>query len=133
MLSKLGFGFAVICVLALVSPGLAHHSASNYTDTYTNIEGVVKELHLVVPHSWVYMEVKDAKAEPQVWILEAIGWPTLQRIGVTPDYLKVGDPVKARCFPLRDGSHGCRLGFIKAKDRSVKNWNADDTPAPSDF
>ena len=133
MLSKLGFGFAVICILALASPASAHHSASNYTDTYTNIEGVVKEVHLVVPHSWVYLEVKDAKAEPQVWVLEAIGRPALQRIGVTPDYLKVGDLVKARCFPLRDGSHGCRLGFIKAKDGSVKNWNVDNTPAPSDF
>ncbi len=133
MLFKLGFGFAVLCALAFALPASAHHSPSNYSDTYTTIEGVVKEVHLVVPHSWVYLEVKDAKGEPQIWIMEAIGRPTLQRIGVTIDYMKVGDPVKARCFPLRDGSHGCRLGFIKAKDGSVKNWNGDATPAPSDF
>jgi hypothetical protein len=119
-------------IFALVAV-LAHHSPSNYTNTYTDIEGIVKEVHLVVPHSWVYMEVKDAKGEPQIWILEAIGRPTLERIGVTPNTLKPGDSIKARCFPLRDGSAGCRLGFIKAKDGTVKNWNGDATPAPSDF
>ncbi len=130
---KLGLGFVAICSLAFAGAVFAHHSPSNYTNTYTDIEGVVKEVHLVVPHSWVYMEVKDGKGEPQVWILEAIGRPTLERIGVTPAYLKAGDSIKARCYPLRDGSPGGRLGFIKAKDGSVKNWNGDNTPAPSDF
>ena len=130
---KSGFCLVAICSLAFAGAALAHHSPSNYSNTYTDIEGVVKEVHLVVPHSWVYLEVKDAKGEPQVWVLEAIGRVALQNIGVTPTYMKVGDSVKARCFPLRDGSHGCRLGFIKAKDGSVKNWNADNTPAPSDF
>src|SRR5438132_2177539 len=102
---KLGFGLVFICSLAFAVRASAHHSPSNYTNTYTDIEGVVKEVHLVVPHSWVYVDVKDAKAELQVWIMEAIGRPTLEKIGVTPDYLKVGDSIKARCYPLRDGSH----------------------------
>ena len=38
-----------------------------------DIQGVVKEVHLVVPHSWVYIEVKDAKGEPEMWALEATG------------------------------------------------------------
>ena len=130
---KWGFSFVAICALAFATAASAHHSPSNYANTYTDIQGVVKEVHLVVPHSWVYLEVKDAKGEPQVWLLEAIGRTTLEKIGVTPDYLKVGDSIKARCYPLRDGSPGGRLGFIKAKDGSVKNWNGDNTPAPSDF
>jgi len=130
---KSSFCLVAICSLAFSGAALAHHSPSNYSNTYADIEGVVKEIHLVVPHSWVYVEVKDAKGEPRVWLLEAIGRTTLERIGVTPDYLKVGDSIKARCYPLRDGSAGCRLGFIKAKDGSIKNWNGDNTPAPSDF
>lgn len=133
MSCKLGFAPGLIVSLAFGVAASAHHSPSNYTSTYTDIEGVVKEVHLVVPHSWVYLEVKHAKGEPQVWLLEAIGRVTLDKIGVTPAYLKVGDVVKARCYPLRDGSPGCRLGFIKAKDGSVKNWNGDNTPVPSDF
>ena len=130
---KLGFSLVAICALAFALPASAHHSPSNYTNAYKDIEGVVKEVHLVVPHSWVYLEVKDAKGEPQIWILEAIGRTTLQRVGVTAESIKAGDSVKARCFPMRDGSPGCRLGFIKAQDGSVKNWNGDDTPAPGDF
>lgn len=130
---KWGLGLVAVCLLAFAGRASAHHSPSNYTNTYTDIEGVVKEVHLVVPHSWVYIEVKDATGEPRVWVLEAIGRSSLEKIGVTPNYLKVGDFVKARCYPLRDGSPGCRLGFIKARDGSVKNWNADNTPAPSDF
>jgi Family of unknown function (DUF6152) len=130
---KSGFGLAAICSLAFAVTASAHHSPSNYSNTYTDIEGVVKEVHLVVPHSWVYLEVKDAKGEPQIWLMEAIGRVTLERIGVTADYIKPGDSIKARCYPLRDGSPGCRLGFIKAKDGSVKNWNGDNTPNPADF
>src|SRR5213078_4895080 len=130
---KLAFGVAATCVVVFILPAWSHHSHGNYVDTFMDIEGIVKEVHLVVPHSWVYVEVKDRTGDPQIWIMEAIGRPALQRIGVTPDYLKAGDTIKARCFPMRDGSHGCRLGFIKAKDGSVKNWNGDDTPNPSDF
>src|SRR5262245_31602490 len=98
---KISFGLLAICALAFAVAASAHHSPSNYANTYSDIEGVVKEVHLVVPHSWVYLEVKDAKGEPQVWIMEAIGRPALQRAGVTADTIKVGDSVKARCYPLR--------------------------------
>ena len=130
---RLSVGLVAVCSLAVATGASAHHAPSNYTNTYTDIEGVVKEVHLVVPHSWVYLEVKDANGEPRIWLLEAIGRGSLDKIGITPTYLKAGDVVKARCYPLRDGSPGCRLGFIKASDGSIKNWNAESTPAPSDF
>ena len=99
-----------------------------------DIEGVVKEILLVVPHSWVYLEVEDANGgEPQLWALEATGRSGLERIGVTGEYVRPGDTVKVRCHPLRDGSNGCLLGFLKARDGSVKDWDGGNAPAPSDF
>ena len=124
---KLGFVIASTVALALALPAWAHHSHGNY------IQGVVKEVHLVVPHSWIYLEVKDEKGEPQMWALEATGRTGLQRIGVTPDYVKAGDAVKARCHHLRDGSNGCLLGFLKAKDVTVKDWDGKNAPPPADF
>ena len=124
---------AAVCALAFALPAWAHHSHGNYTDTFIDITGVVKELHLVAPHSWIYLEVKDAKGEPQMWALEATGRVGLQRIGITPDYVKPGDTVKARCHRLRDGSNGCLLGFLKAKDGTVKDWDGGNAPAPADF
>jgi hypothetical protein len=130
---RLILGVAMICVVGAVLPLWAHHSHGNYEDTFMDISGVVKEVHLVVPHSWIYLEVKDAKGEAQMWAMEATGRTGLQRIGVTVDYVKPGDTVKARCHHLRDGSNGCLLGFLKAKDGTVKDWDGNNAPAPSDF
>ena len=124
---------AAICVAVTAMPIWAHHSHGNYEDTFMDIQGVVKEVHLVVPHSWVYLEVKDAKGEPQIWALEATGRVGLERIGVTRDYVKPGDTVKARCHLLRDGTNGCLLGFLKAKDGTVKDWDGNNAKLPTDF
>jgi hypothetical protein len=120
-------------VLGAVSAG-AHHSHGAYVDTFMDVQGVVKEVHLVVPHSWVYLEVKNPKGgEPEVWALEATGRTGLERVGVTATTVSVGDTVKARCHRLRDGSNGCLLGFLKAKDGTVKDWDGNNAPPPSDF
>jgi hypothetical protein len=131
---NLGVGFAAICAVALALPVWAHHSHGSYVDTFMDVEGVVKELHLVSPHSWIYIEVKDAKGgEPQMWALEATGRVGLEKIGVTKDYIKFGDTVKARCHRLRDGSNGCLLGFLKAADGTVKDWDGNNAAIPTDF
>ena len=130
---KSGLGVAAICLAGAALPMWAHHSHGNYEDTFMDIEGVVKEVHLVVPHSWIYLEVKNAGGEPQMWALEATGRTGLQRAGITPDYVKPGDAVKARCHHLRDGSNGCLLGFLKAKDGTVKDWDGNNATAPADF
>jgi hypothetical protein len=125
---------AVVCaVCVVVLPASAHHSHGQYGETFQDIEGVVKELHLLTPHSWVYLEVKDASGTPQLWALEATSRPALDRIGVTREYIKPGDAVKARCHPLRDRTNGCLLGFLKAPDGSVKDWDGGNAPTPKDF
>ena len=77
------------------------------------MEGTVTEIHYLLPHSWVYIEVKDAKGgEPTIWALEATGPQGIFRNGVGQEDVKVGDKIKARCHLLRDGSPGCLLGFV---------------------
>ena len=131
---KSAFGLAVICAFVLAMPAWSHHSHGNYvTDSFVDLQGVVKEVHLVVPHSWVYLEVMDAKGEPQVWALEATGRTGLENIGVTRDSVKPGDTIKVRCHLLKDGSNGCLLGFLKAKDGTVKDWDGNKAAPPADF
>ena len=130
---RVTLSLAAICALLAIIPASAHHSHGNYADTFMDVEGVVKEVHFIVPHSWVYIEVKGAGAEPQLWALEATGRGGLEKIGVTKEYIKPGDPVKARCHRLRDGSNGCLLGFLKARDGSVKDWDGGNAVVPKDF
>jgi hypothetical protein len=125
--------FVAAAVVGFVASTSAHHSHGNYEETFSDIEGVVTELHLLTPHSWVYIEVKSAGGAPQVWALEATSRAGLEKIGVTRDSLKAGDRVKVRCHPLRDKTSGCLLGFLKAPDGSVKDWDGNNAPVPKDF
>jgi hypothetical protein len=117
----------------LVVSASAHHSHGNYEETFTDIEGVVTELHLLTPHSWVYIQVKGAGGAPQTWALEATSRAGLEKVGVTRESLKAGDRVKVRCHPLRDKTNGCLLGFLKAPDGSIKDWDGNNAPLPKDF
>lgn len=94
-------------------PAWAHHSHNNYdTATWTSMEGTVTEIHLLVPHSWVYMDVKDAKGQTVTWALEATGRGGLDKVGIKMNDVRPGDPIKVRCHLLRDGATGCLLGFL---------------------
>ena len=130
---RFAFGFVAICLMVLAFPVSAHHSHGLYADAFTDLQGEVKEIHVLVPHSFVYIEVKPAKGEPQLWSLEGTSRTGLERVGVTKDFLKVGDTIKVRCHVLRDGTNGCLLGFLKMKDGSVKDWDGGNLPAPADF
>ena len=121
------------CFAFLTLSVSAHHSHGQYEETFHDIEGVVKELHLLTPHSWVYIEVKDAAGAPQIWALEATTRGQLEKMGVTRESLKTGDVIKARCHPLRDKTNGCLLGFLKTSDGAIKDWDGGNAPAPKDF
>ena len=107
-----------LCVVATAVafsalPAWAHHSHSNYdTATWTTMEGTVTELHRLVPHSWIYIEVKDAKGQPTLWALEATGSGGLEKVGIKLTDVRLGDPIKVRCHLLKDRSTGCLLGFV---------------------
>lgn len=122
----------LLSTMLLGMPALSHHSHGNYADTYTDLEGIVTEVHLVNPHSWIYVEVA-AGQETQVWALEATSRIGLERIGVTAGDVAPGDSIKVRCHPLRDGSRGCLLGFVKTSGGTVTDWDGTGLQAPADF
>lgn len=107
------FVLALAAALALAVPAAAHHSHVNYAvSEFTLLEGTVKEVHLINPHSWVYLEVKDDKGEPAMWALETTNPAGLERVGIRRDFVKPGDRIKVRCHRLRDNTNGCLLGFV---------------------
>ncbi len=104
---------AAVCAVIVALPAWAHHSHVNYAvSEFTIVEGTVTEIHLINPHSWVYMEVRNAKGEPELWSLEATGPRGIEARGIKRDDVKVGDKIKVRCHRLRDNANGCLLGFL---------------------
>ena len=104
---------ASLCVAALGVPLAAHHSHANYdVSTWIELEGTVKQLVLMAPHSVVYLDVKDQQGNVATWALEATNQRGILNNGVKREDVRPGDPVKVRCHLLRDGAKGCLLGFI---------------------
>ena len=108
---------ASLCVAGLaalpVTPATAHHSHANYDITkWTVLEGTVKQLVLMAPHSLVYLDVKDEKGAVATWALEAGSPRGILNNGVKREDIRAGDPIRVRCHLLRDGAKGCLLGFV---------------------
>jgi hypothetical protein len=102
---------AAICVLA--APVRAHHSHASYDiSKWVELEGTVKQVVLISPHSLLYLDVKDEHGETATWALEATAPAGILRNGVKREDVRAGDKVKARCHVLRDGAKGCLLGFV---------------------
>jgi hypothetical protein len=106
-------GVALLGAACLAVPVVAHHSHGNYDLTkWTVMEGTVKQVIFIVPHSIVYLDVKDEKGEAATWALEATNPQGIFLRGVKREDVRVGDTIKVRCHLLRDGARGCLLGFV---------------------
>lgn len=122
-----------IVLAASMAPLSAHHSHGNYAPGWTPLQGTVTEVHYLTPHSWIYLEVKNAKGEIVTWALEAAAGSSLDRVGIKRDIVKPGDAIKASCRALRDGTPGCLLGTVtplhgdaKRANGVPRNWDADE-------
>jgi hypothetical protein len=90
---------------------------------YTILKGVVREVHWINPHTWIYIEVKDDKGEPTMWALEGASVVQVERRGWKKDMIKVGSTIGVRCHQLRDKSSGCLLGFITLEGTAEKMFD----------
>jgi hypothetical protein len=121
---RAALGLAAVGLMAgTLTPVWAHHAHGNYQQTYIDMEGKVTEVHIIVPHPWIYIEVVRDGTKG-LWGLEGGGR--------RDQSVKVGDTIKVRCHPLRDGNPICLLGFLKAADGSVQDWDGKEPP-PKDF
>jgi hypothetical protein len=104
---------AALSMLGAAAPVLAHHSHASYDiSQWILLEGTVKQVVLIAPHSLVYLDVKDEHGAIATWALEATAPAGILRNGVNREDVRAGDAIKARCHRLRDGANGCLLGFI---------------------
>src|ERR1044072_1649269 len=80
----------VVCALAV--PLWAHHSFAAVFDAEQpiTIKGVITQVRLENPHSWFFLDVKDAGGKVEKWAFEA-GTPSgMLRNGFKPGIIKQG-------------------------------------------
>jgi hypothetical protein len=105
VLGLLSFGAAV--------PARAHHSfaaAFDMTKPVT-VQGTIVQVRLENPHSWFFLDVKDASGKAQRWAFEA-GTPSgMIRNGFSPKIIKAGAEVTIKGFHARDASQN--MGMLR--------------------
>ena len=90
----LKLGGPVVIALCLVTFAYAHHSAAGVDQTKTvTLEGVVKEFKWANPHSYLEIEVKNAKGVAEIWNLEMMPPTYLVRAGWKSNTVKAGDTI----------------------------------------
>jgi hypothetical protein len=121
---------AALCLTALASPALAHHSFAMFDRSkQVSISGVVKEFQYTNPHSWVIVDVAGADGKQTEWGFESEGPSTLLRAGIKHSSLNPGDKVTAVAYPMRDGRPAGSLISVTKADGSVLTFRAGPPPA----
>src|SRR5262245_2239928 len=101
-------GLVAVAVIASAIPVLAHHSFAAELDATkpVNLTGVVTNVEWMNPHTYFYVDVKDAQTGKVAnWACE-MGSPNgLTRQGWTRNTLKVGMVVSFEGTRSKDGSN----------------------------
>ena len=105
--------------LALALPAWAHHSFAAAYDMSKSItvQGVIVQVRLENPHSWFFLDVKDAAGKVTRWSFEA-GTPSgMIRNGYKPSLIKAGTEVTITGYHAKDPSQNMgMLQVLKTPD-----------------
>src|SRR5215469_18355335 len=114
------FLIAAPALFALTLPVLAHHSfAAEYDSSApVTVKGTVTKVEWTNPHSYVYVDVKDANGNVVNWAVEGYPPNTLRRTGFTRELMKQGDVVTINGWKARDAANR-----MAARDVTFANGN----------
>lgn len=113
--------WAVVLGLGGLGTASAHHSGAEYDFTHNVwVSGVVESIRVINPHMSLTLVVlgKNGKSRPVSFEGDSVN--NFYRAGWRPHMLKVGDRIKVRYNPRKDGGDGGFVnGFVTANGRSV--------------
>jgi len=66
------------------------------------VHGVITAVRLENPHSWFFLDARDASGKVEKWSFEASTPTSLIRSGVKPGFIKAGDEVTIKGYHARD-------------------------------
>jgi hypothetical protein len=99
------------------APAVAHHSFAMFDQTKTvTLKGKVIEFQWTNPHSWIELEVPDARGGTARWSIELNSPNNLTRQGWRRSTLKPGDAVTITINQLRNGKKGGLFNTVVLPD-----------------
>ncbi len=99
----------ITCFLISI-PLLAHHGAAEYDMTkIVSLNGTVKELQFVNPHTLLVFTAKDDSGKATEWVGELPSPNLLSRRGWSRSTFKPGDQVTVIGSPAKNGEKGMQV------------------------
>jgi len=111
-----------LATLVAAVPAAAHHSfaAAYFEEQIQSIEGDISLITFRNPHTWIYVDAKDEKGQPQKYSIEWGSGTQLTKQGVGRDTLKPADHVVITGNPGRNpADHRLRMRTI---ERPADGW-----------
>jgi hypothetical protein len=125
----LGLGLAAL--LSLPHNAQAHHAFAAEFDGTKPIEvkGTISKVTLTNPHSWIYVDAKDASGKITSWGFE-FGAPfALAQKGLTRSSVAIGAEVTLKGFLSKNGqAFGYSTHITLPDGRTIQTGGAPDAP-----
>lgn len=117
MRTAIGVAVALGASLLTAAGAGAHHSFAMFDKSVERVvTGTVARWAFNVPHSWLYLNVKNEDGSETLWSFEGSAPPSLLTRGVNGSTFEPGDTVTISYCPLRDGRPGGGLGWARLTD-----------------
>jgi len=109
-----------IWFIAGTSTVIAHHSAAPFDfANKVTLEGIVKEVKIINPHSVFILEVTDDERGTRDIEFEGMSASVFYRSGFTPSSAVPGDKIEITIAPRHDGEDG---GFVSSMVSEDGEW-----------
>lgn len=131
--------FAVVGVLAVSVPLLAHHGSAAYdTDKKITLKGTVTRWVWSNPHCVLQLDVTDDSGHVVRWVAETENPSTMIRVGWLEKSFKPGDQVTVTALPVKSGAPVGRIievvlsngQTLPGRINPANEVKPDDSPKP---